>query len=277
MKTPKLNFAKLAALFVIGGLAFGTSCEKENKEEDEINSETNSSDTTSTNPSDTTVTTLDSTTFDSVNAGPDYTECINAGGNIQLSGFPEGGTWSGSEFISNSGLFVPTKVGHYHLVYSHGSATSLIADTMLMTVEACNFNGDSSNTNVNETSDSSLINKAVTMNGKLNGIWNLTTKQGGIAGMSTTYSKGQVSWEFISIDGILVIKSSDSLDYFGPAMGIYKYTIEITNGKINLVLDAEKGANNSQAQTFVIDEVSPNNFEFIEAYISDGYTFRFNK
>ena len=67
---------------------------------------------------------------------------------------------------------------------------------MLMTVEACNFNGDSSNTNVNETSDSSLINKAVTMNGKLNGIWNLTTKQGGIGGMSTTYSKGQVSWEF---------------------------------------------------------------------------------
>ncbi|MDF3028749.1 MAG: hypothetical protein K0S23_3056 [Fluviicola sp.] len=66
------------------------------------------------------------------NAGPDLEACIDAP-NIQLSGSPASGTWTGS-FVNSSGLFNPSIAGTFPLVISNGSGNCLTRDTMLFTV-----------------------------------------------------------------------------------------------------------------------------------------------
>jgi len=67
-------------------------------------------------------------------AGADQSVCINSG-NVPLNGVPGGGSWSGSTFISSSGLFTPSVVDEYELIYTVGSGNCLGHDTTLMTVE----------------------------------------------------------------------------------------------------------------------------------------------
>lgn len=71
------------------------------------------------------VTVIDPTNAD---AGPDSTICVN-GNNVQLTGLPAGGTWSGSG-INASGLFDPTVEGTFTMTYSFGSGTCQTDDEM---------------------------------------------------------------------------------------------------------------------------------------------------
>ncbi len=66
------------------------------------------------------------------NAGLDTSVCLNSG-NVAFVGTPVGGTWTGS-FTTSGGVFTPSTVGTYPLVYSFGTATCLVRDTVLMTV-----------------------------------------------------------------------------------------------------------------------------------------------
>lgn len=65
-------------------------------------------------------------------AGPDITLCANAA-NVQLTGSPAGGTWSGSG-ITSAGLFDPTVGGTFPMVYNLGAGSCLTKDTMLFIV-----------------------------------------------------------------------------------------------------------------------------------------------
>lgn len=65
-------------------------------------------------------------------AGSDMSVCISTS-QVQLSGAPAGGTWSGL-FISGSGLFNVPAVGNYPLVYSYGPANCVAHDSMIITV-----------------------------------------------------------------------------------------------------------------------------------------------
>lgn len=69
------------------------------------------------------------------NAGPDSTICQFAP-SVQLNGVPAGGSWSGSIFVSSSGLFSTSTSGTYKLIYTYGSGSCANRDTMTMTVNA---------------------------------------------------------------------------------------------------------------------------------------------
>lgn len=65
-------------------------------------------------------------------AGPDSTVCIDAA-NVQLTGTPSGGNWTGTG-ITSAGLFDPAVAGTFNLVYNVGSGTCISRDTMHMIV-----------------------------------------------------------------------------------------------------------------------------------------------
>lgn len=71
------------------------------------------------------VTVIDPTNAD---AGLDSTICEN-GNNVQLTGFPLGGTWSGLG-IDASGLYDPSVQGTFTMTYSFGSGTCQTSDQM---------------------------------------------------------------------------------------------------------------------------------------------------
>ncbi|MDD2982240.1 MAG: PKD domain-containing protein [Crocinitomicaceae bacterium] len=66
------------------------------------------------------------------NAGADVATCHN-GGNLNVTGLPANGTWSGTG-VTSSGIFSPTTVGTFDLVYAIGSGTCLTRDTMQVLV-----------------------------------------------------------------------------------------------------------------------------------------------
>jgi gliding motility-associated-like protein len=66
-------------------------------------------------------------------AGVDRSFCANSG-NQTLTGTPNGGTWSGSAYVTSAGVFSPTQVGTYTLTYSFGTGTCLTSDQMVVTV-----------------------------------------------------------------------------------------------------------------------------------------------
>jgi PKD repeat protein len=66
-------------------------------------------------------------------AGLDTAVCIDAP-NVQLTGLPTGGTWSGNG-VNSSGVFDPTVSGNFTLTYSIGSGTCLTSDVAVITVK----------------------------------------------------------------------------------------------------------------------------------------------
>jgi PKD repeat protein len=66
------------------------------------------------------------------NAGSNVSICVDAA-NIQLSGTPPSGTWSGTG-VTSAGIFDPTTDGTFNLTYSTGSGTCLSTDVMAVTV-----------------------------------------------------------------------------------------------------------------------------------------------
>ncbi|MCE3295337.1 MAG: domain containing protein [Crocinitomicaceae bacterium] len=71
------------------------------------------------------VTVIDPTNAD---AGDDSTVCEN-GANVQLTGLPAGGTWSGAG-ITPGGVYDPTVPGTFTMTYSFGSGTCQTSDVM---------------------------------------------------------------------------------------------------------------------------------------------------
>ncbi len=67
-----------------------------------------------------------------VSAGNDKSICSNE--NVALVGFPSGGKWSGAN-VTTDGFFAPVSTGNFKFVYSLGSGSCFMADTMLMTVK----------------------------------------------------------------------------------------------------------------------------------------------
>jgi PKD repeat protein len=66
------------------------------------------------------------------NAGPDFAVCHNAA-NVNLAATPTGGTWSGTN-VTPAGVFTPSTVGTFTLVYSYGNGNCLLTDTLIATV-----------------------------------------------------------------------------------------------------------------------------------------------
>ncbi|MCC9135027.1 gliding motility-associated C-terminal domain-containing protein [Pontibacter silvestris] len=90
------------------------------------------------------------------NAGVDREVCLNSG-NINLYGTPVGGSWSGSEYVSEAGTFTPSKAGTYTLTYTYYTGSCSTTDEMQVTVkplpEAPVVNG---NTNICYNSTTTL-------------------------------------------------------------------------------------------------------------------------
>ncbi|MFT3681975.1 MAG: PKD domain-containing protein [Ferruginibacter sp.] len=70
-----------------------------------------------------------------VNAGSDTIICQSTN-SLQFTGTPAGGTWSGSSSVTAAGEFTPSVTGIVQLVYSVGSGTCTVTDTMAVTVNA---------------------------------------------------------------------------------------------------------------------------------------------
>lgn len=66
------------------------------------------------------------------NAGADTSVCLNVG-NVNFSGIPAGGSWSGPN-VSVGGIFSPTSVGTFNLVYTFGIGTCQTTDTVIAVV-----------------------------------------------------------------------------------------------------------------------------------------------
>lgn len=67
-------------------------------------------------------------------AGNDTAVCVGSG-DLQLTGSPAGGTWSGTG-VTSSGVLGTATAGTYTLTYSFGSATCLIQDQITVVVHA---------------------------------------------------------------------------------------------------------------------------------------------
>ncbi len=72
------------------------------------------------------------TTPSQANAGADQTACINTS-NVQLTGIPAGGTWSGTN-VTSTGVFSPIQAGTYTLLYTVGVGNCVGRDSMVFTV-----------------------------------------------------------------------------------------------------------------------------------------------
>ena len=68
-----------------------------------------------------------------VSAGNDTTICEN-NNTILLTGTPAGGTWSGSNFVTATGVFSPSATGSYQVIYTYGTGSCIASDTMVVTV-----------------------------------------------------------------------------------------------------------------------------------------------
>lgn len=66
------------------------------------------------------------------NAGADTSVC-KSNNPFTLQGIPSGGNWSGSN-VTATGIFTPSIVGSFSLIYSTGSGSCLARDTVLVTV-----------------------------------------------------------------------------------------------------------------------------------------------
>lgn len=66
-------------------------------------------------------------------AGKDTTICLGTLG-VQLNATPAGGNWSGSNFITPGGIFSPSAIGIYSLVYTLTIGTCSTQDTVILTV-----------------------------------------------------------------------------------------------------------------------------------------------
>lgn len=66
------------------------------------------------------------------NAGLDSAICLDAS-SVQLSGLPVGGAWSGTG-ITTGGLFTPSVIGTFPMVYTFGTGSCLTTDTLNLTV-----------------------------------------------------------------------------------------------------------------------------------------------
>jgi PKD repeat protein len=82
-----------------------------------------------TNRDTTFITVIDATV---PNAGRDTAFCLNSGSRT-LVGTPSGGTWSGTN-INAAGVYNPITQGTFDLVYTFGTGTCLLRDTLVMTV-----------------------------------------------------------------------------------------------------------------------------------------------
>jgi PKD repeat protein len=114
-------------------------------------------------------------------AGSDSTVCLNSS-NVQLNGTPTGGTWNGSVLVSASGLFTPTQVGTFNLIYSYGTGTCLKQDTMVMNVNPL------PNLSIVPASPAYCIGQSVilTANGASNYTWSPVTALSPTTGATVT-------------------------------------------------------------------------------------------
>lgn len=69
----------------------------------------------------------------SINAGPDRTACVGAS-NFQLNPVTPGGTWSGSTYVTSTGIFTPSMLGSYTLTYSVNMGTCTSMDQVVVNV-----------------------------------------------------------------------------------------------------------------------------------------------
>jgi gliding motility-associated-like protein len=67
-------------------------------------------------------------------AGNDTSVCVNSG-DLQLTGVPAGGTWSGTD-VTPAGTFSTNSPGNHLLTYAHGAGTCLIQDQLTVVVHA---------------------------------------------------------------------------------------------------------------------------------------------
>ena len=67
-------------------------------------------------------------------AGNDTTVCQN-NNTLNFSASPSGGSWSGSAFVTATGVFSPTNPGLYELIYTFGSGSCISKDTINVTVK----------------------------------------------------------------------------------------------------------------------------------------------
>jgi hypothetical protein len=81
--------------------------------------------------SDTKSITVNATTY--ANAGADINLCEGSA-NSTLIPVTGGGTWSGSTFVTPSGVFTPTQNGSYTLTYSLGNGSCLTTDQKVVNV-----------------------------------------------------------------------------------------------------------------------------------------------
>ena len=68
-----------------------------------------------------------------INAGNDTVICFNSS-DLQFVASPVGGFWSGTSLITSTGLFNPSQVGSFNLIYTYGAGTCLRKDSVVVVV-----------------------------------------------------------------------------------------------------------------------------------------------
>jgi PKD repeat protein len=68
-----------------------------------------------------------------INAGNDTAICFNSS-DLQFVASPAGGSWSGTSLVTSTGLFNPSQVGSFNLIYTYGAGTCLRKDSVVVVV-----------------------------------------------------------------------------------------------------------------------------------------------
>ncbi len=163
-------------------------------------------------------------------AGPDSTVCIDAA-NVQLTGTPTGGNWTGTG-ITSAGLFDPTTAGNFALVYNVGTGTCVSRDTMHLIVNPLPV--------VNAGTDFAICLNAPSINltaTPANGTWtgtgvsaagNFNPATSGVGTVSLTYTYTSPVTHCTNSDIIVITVNPLPTPNAGPDLGLCNQPIAQT-------------------------------------------------
>ena len=178
-----------------------------------------------------TITVIDAS---AISAGPDRTACVGAS-NFQLNPATLGGTWSGSNYVTSSGVFTPSMIGSHTLTYSLNMGTCTSTDQIVVNVFGLPA--------ANAGADQSLCNgSAVSMSGSA----------------SNGQSPYQASWNNAS-----TLNDATSFSPIASIAATTQYTLTVTDNRgciatdhVTITINTVPVVNAGQDQT-VCDQASP--------------------
>ena len=146
----------------------------------------------------------------SIDAGPNRTSCIGSTP-FQLNAVTAGGTWSGSTYVTSSGIFNPAVVGSYNLTYSVNDGICTSTDVISVNV----FGLPTVNAGANQ---SLCLGASVSLNGTVSGglapyniSWNNSSSLSSGSALTPTATPSTTTTYLLTVTDARMCQASDDV------------------------------------------------------------------